>query len=337
MLRQALRPAQEADRVPSWAQAAFPDGLARQSEGVWAPHTFTWSLAEQARTNQAATRRSGGGTSVSRHFEHLLRAAVATDGLEIPGEALILDLRSGDGTRSVSPWLNVLPYSRVLASDPASILLATLVSRVAADGEASRVLGVVAEPDAVPVAAGSVDLVSGVACLHELDDPDRVLAAAAAALRPGGHAIFLAPFDGYGILRLAYERICAEARLWPDDPLIPGVEAALDDLCSDIAARTLPDSADPAFAKLEQKWLFSRQSLEDAGRALGFRQVHFVPHNDHETLYRDMALIQLRSIMGTPKASLPDWALDVLDSFDRALRPPVKRLLMLEGTVVLTR
>jgi hypothetical protein len=34
---------------------------------------------------------------------------------------------------------------------------------------------------------------------------------------------------------------------------------------------------------------------------------------------------------------LPDWALALLDSFDRALRPPVKRLLMLEGTMVLRR
>jgi SAM-dependent methyltransferase len=113
------------------------------------------------------------------------------------------------------------PDARIVASDPAGILLATMVSRAATVGDEDRVMGVVAEPDRVPVAPASFDVVSGVACLHELDDPDLVLAAAARALRPGGYAIFLAPFDGHGILRLAYERICAEAPLWPDDPLTP--------------------------------------------------------------------------------------------------------------------
>jgi SAM-dependent methyltransferase len=309
----------------------------RQSEGVWAPRGFTWGLAEQARTNVAAAHRGGGGPGVSQHFEHLLRMALDRAGLDIAASALLLDLRSGDGTRSVMPWLNLLPDARIVASDPAGILLATLAGRAAAAGEEDRVMGVVAEPDRVPVAPGSVDLVSGVACLHELDDPDLTLAAAARALRPGGYAIFLAPFDGHGILRVAYERICAEAALWPEDPLGPGVAAALQTLSRDIAARTLPDSSDPEFRKLDQKWLFSRESLETAARGLGFREVRFLPHNDHETLYRDAAALQVRMVSGRAEASLPDWALAVLDSFDQALRPPVKRLLMLEGTMVLRR
>ena len=237
----------------------------------------------------------------------------------------------------MTPWLNVLPDVRIVASDPASILLATLIGHATAMGEEDRVLAVIAEPDGVQAAAGSFDLVSGVACLHELDDPDLVLAMAARALRPGGYAFFLAPFDGHGILRVAYERILAEAPLWPDDPLSPAVAASLQTLGADIAARTLPDRSDPAFGLLEQKWLFSRESLETAARGLGFSEVHFLSHNDHETLYRDMAAVQVRAVTGRPDARLPDWALAVLDSFDRALRPPVKRLLMLEGTVVLRR
>jgi SAM-dependent methyltransferase len=266
-----------------------------------------------------------------------LRTSLDRAALQLPAEPLLLDLRSGDGTRSVTPWLKLLPKARIVATDPASVLLATLTSQAAAMGEEHRVLGVVAEPDRVPAAPRSFDLVSGVACLHELDDPDLVLAAAASALRPGGYAIFLAPFDGHGILRVAYERILAEAALWPDDPLSPGLAAALETLAADIAARTLPDRSDPAFDLLEQKWLFSRESLEAAARGLGFREVRFLPHNDHETLYRDAASVQVRLATGRPDARLPDWALAVLDSFDRALRPPVKRLLMLEGTIVLRR
>ena len=63
----------------------------------------------------------------------------------------------------------------------------------------------------------------------------------------------------------------------------------------------------------------------------------FLPHNDHETLYRDVAQMQVRMVTGRADAGLPGWALALLDSFDRALRPTVKRLLMLEGTMVLRR
>jgi len=202
---EAARP----DPLPAWAFEAFPDGLARQSEGVWAPRSFTWGLAEQARTNVSAVRRAGGGPAVSQHFEHLLRTAIDRACPDVPSRALLLDLRSGDGTRSVTPWLNVLPDARIVASDPAGILLATMVSRAATVGDEDRVMGVVAEPDRVPVAPASFDVVSGVACLHELDDPDLVLAAAARALRPGGYAIFLAPFDGHGILRSSGHWMCA--------------------------------------------------------------------------------------------------------------------------------
>jgi SAM-dependent methyltransferase len=224
----------------------------------------------------------------------------------------------------------------VIATDPASLALATLVGRALKEGHGHRLAAVTAEADAVPAAPRSVDLVAGVSCLHQLPDPDRVIAMAAAALKPGGAAVFLAPFDGHGILRAAYERIQAEASLRPDAPLAPGVEAALSGLSGDIAARTLPDPTTADFAKLQDKWLFARESLEAAARGSGFSRVRFMSHHDHETLYRDFALTQLRGLLG-PQASLPPWAEAVLDTFDRALRPPVKRLLMLEGTAVFTR
>jgi SAM-dependent methyltransferase len=239
--------------------------------------------------------------------------------------------------RSVLPWLDLLPEARVIASDPASMSLATLVGRAKLDGHGDRVMGIVADADDLITAPGSVDIVSGVACLHQMADPDRLIELAAMALRPGGHAIFLAPFDGHGLLRVAFDRICSEADCRPDDPLPPGLKAALSGLSSDIAARTLPNTADPAFIQLQDKWLFSRESIEGAARRCGFSQARFLAHNDHETLYRDAALVQLRSYLGVDELALPPWAIAVLDSFDSALRPPVKRLLMLEATIVLTR
>ena len=62
-----------------------------------------------------------------------------------------------------------------------------------------------------------------------------------------------------------------------------------------------------------------------------------MPHNDHPTLYRDVAGIQLRLATGLETLELPGWALDILDEFDAALPSTAKRRLMLEGTIVLTK
>lgn len=325
------------DALPHWARPAFPDGLFQESRGVWAVADQRWNLEELVRINESAARRVGGGAETRGHFESLLRQARDAIASELPAAPLVLDLRSGDGARSVLPWLDLLPEARVIASDPASMSLATLVGRAALDGHEGRLIGVVADADGLITAPASVDVVSGVACLQEMPDPDRLIELAAAALRPGGHAIFLAPFDGHGVLRVAYDRICSEADCRPEDPLAPGLKAALNGLSSDIAARTLPNTADPAFIQLQDKWLFSRESIEGAARRCGFSQARFLPHNDHETLYRDAALVQLRSFLGMDDLELPAWAVSILDSFDSALRPPVKRLLMLEATIVLTR
>ena len=98
---------------------------------------------------------------------------------------------------------------------------------------------------------------------------------------------------------------------------------------------TLPEHR--ATQDLQHKWLFSRESLEQAAHACGFSKVQFAPHHDHGSLYRDFSLTQLRSLVPDEAELLPGWAHDILDSFDRALPPPVKRLLMLEGTVILTK
>jgi SAM-dependent methyltransferase len=334
--RQDLASDAELEALPIWAEQVFPEGLARLSDGVWAPNSTTWSIAEQARRNLAGALRNGSGHPVG-HFNHLFRQAIESGGLEVPRGGLMLDLCCGDGRRSVLPWLDLSPGLHVIASDPASVLLATLVSNLRSDGRADQVLPVLAEPESAPVAPGSIDVVSAISCLHEAQDPDRVLAAVAGWLRPRGQAILMVPFDGHGVLRVAYERICAEAPLWPEAPLTLSVERALKAMSADIAARTMPDTSSSEFGKLEQKWLFARESLEAAARLYGFKDVRFLPHNDHESLYRDVALVQLRAVTGAPSAELPGWALKILDGFDQALPPPVKRLLMLEGTVILQR
>jgi SAM-dependent methyltransferase len=327
--------------APEWAADLFVSQLApletRTGRGA-----VVWSIAgdnSTARISDQFKADAGGyhaRYSASGHFQSLFTQALNATGLKVADRPRILDLGSGSGVNSIVPCLNLFPGARQVATDLSAELLAILADYAREAGFEDDVLCVTMDAMSDHVAPGQFDLVTGASILHHLVQPHLGLSVAARALKPGGHAIFLEPFDGYGLIRLAYQRILAEAELRRSS-LAPEVERTLRAMVADIAARTMPDPSAPGFTDLDDKWLFSREQIEAAARACGFTQVRFVPHNDHGTLYRDVVGIQVRLATGQDGPPLPDWALAILDDFDRALPPPVKRLLMLEGTVVLTK
>jgi SAM-dependent methyltransferase len=186
------------------------------------------------------------------------------------------------------------------------------------------------------VTPGAFDLVTGASILHHLERPQDGLNAAGRALKPGGHAIFFEPFNGWGIMRLAFERILAEADL-RSDPLDPAVDAVLRATIRDVAERSDPDTTTAWFPNLDDKWLFSRSGIEASARAAGFDVVQFAPHAGHPTLYRDMTAVQLRLGSGRADLALPDWANAIVDGFDAAMTYDAKQEMMLEGTIVLSK
>jgi ubiquinone/menaquinone biosynthesis C-methylase UbiE len=211
-----------------------------------------------------------------------------------------------------------------------------LADYAAASGLSDRVVCVVMDAMGTNVLPDRFDLVTGASILHHLVRPVHGLTAAYRALKPGGQAIFFEPFDGYGLMRLAYERILAEAQL-RNDPLPPEVERVLRAMVGDIAARTAPDPKAPGFADMDDKWLFSREMFEGMARNAGFAEVRFLSHNNHATLYRDVAGVQLRLGSGLDTLAFPAWAVEILDSFDRAFPQASKNQMMMEGSVVLTK
>jgi ubiquinone/menaquinone biosynthesis C-methylase UbiE len=323
-----------ASNPPAWAPPLLQLELEPVAAGVWGLRgPASMARVSSQFTSQADTYHAR--YSASAHFEGLVDAAIAASGIEIAQAPLVLDLGSGSGVNSVLPSFNLFPGARQVATDLSVELLAVLAREAEAAGLSERLVCVVMDAMQLRVRNRRFDLVTGASVLHHLERPSEAIEGAFNALKPGGHAIFLEPFDGYGVVRLAYERILAEAAL-RGDPLPPGVSAHLSEMVADIAIRTRPDPLSPHFAHLDDKWLFARDVLEAEARANGFEIVRFVPHHDHETLYRDITYTQLRLATGQDHA-LPGWAIDILDSFDAALPAAVKRLLMLEGSVVLTR
>jgi SAM-dependent methyltransferase len=313
------------EAAPAWAASLFGRRLTPLSQG---PDAATvWSIeADQISGHISEQFKAGAGEYHARyaaagHFQSLFEQAIGQLGLTIPEAPLIFDMGSGSGVNSIVPCFNLFPGARQVASDLSGDLLAMLADYATAHGLSDRVICVVMDAMGTNVLPERFDLVTGASILHHLVRPVQGLKAAARALKPGGQAIFFEPFDGYGLIRLAYERILAEADL-RRAPLAPEVERVVRAMIIDIAARTGPDWRAPGFAGLDDKWLFSRE---------------LVAHNNHDNLYRDVATVQLRLGSGLDTLTLPDWANDVLDSFDRAFPQATKNSLMLEGSVVLTK
>jgi len=329
-----------APTLPGWAQPVLVSELKPcVTDGGEA---LVWAIRDDASTAVISDQfKANAGDyhqryAASDHFEKLFRNGLGATGIEVAERPLILDLGSGSGVNSIVPCMRLFPGARSIATDLSAELLSMLAAYLRASGEAEQAVCVQMDAMSNHVAEAAFDLVTGAAILHHLERPQDGLAAAARALKPGGHAIFFEPFDGYGIMRLAYERILAEGRL-RGERLDPLVERVLGNMVIDTAARTDPDPTTPAFKALDDKWLFSRERIDAMAREAGFGEVRFVPHNDGPNLYQLIAPIQLRLATGRSDLSLPDWAMDILKSFDAALPPAFKRAAMLEGTIVLTK
>jgi len=326
---------------PAWTQALFGRRLVAVAEGPSAAATV-WGLeGDRIEGGISEQFKSGAGEyharyAASAHFQRLFENTISKLGLAIPEAPLIFDMGSGSGVNSIVPCFNLFPGARQVASDLSGDLLLMLADYAVEAGLSERVTCVVMDAMDQAVLPERFDLVTGASILHHLVRPVRGLLAAARALKPGGQAIFFEPFDGFGLVRLAYERILAEAEL-RHSPLEPEADRLLRGMVDDIAARTAPDPKRPGFADLDDKWLFSREQFEGMARDAGFASVRFLAHNNHPSLYRNMAHVQLRLGTGRDDLSLPDWAVEILDSFDRAMPKPTKNLFMLEGSVVLTK
>jgi SAM-dependent methyltransferase len=326
---------------PPWAAGVFGRRLVPLAQGP-DPAATVWGLEDDriaGRISEQFTANAGeyhARYAAAAHFQSLFEQTIGKLGLTIPEAPLIFDMGSGSGTNSIVPCFNLFPGARQVASDLSGDLLVMLADYAALTGLSDRVVCVVMDAMGMNVLPERFDLVTGASILHHLVSPVKGLQAAVRALKPGGQAIFFEPFDGYGLMRLAYERILAEADL-RHDPLDPAAEKVLRAMIGDIAARSAPDPRAPGFADLDDKWLFSRELFEGMAKNAGFASVRFLSHNNHDSLYRDVAAVQLRLGSGLDTLTLPDWANAILDSFDAAFPKLSKNSLMLEGSVVLTK
>ncbi len=248
---------------------------------------------------------------------------------------VVLDIGSGSGN-SVFPVLDRFPQATVVATDLSPNLLAILRQYARSKpAYAERLHTVCLDACTDYYAANSFDLAVGAAILHHLVDPAAALAAVRNALKPGAVAMFFEPFEnGNAVLMLAYEAIIERAATLPiRDDVLGLLKAIVGDFRLRMRVRH-----DPAqFAKMDDKWIFTKSFFIESARLCGYASVEILPLHASLDVFHSQTRANLNMGLGLPPDALPDWAWSIVDHYDEAFSPELHNELLVEGMVLLRK
>lgn len=271
------------------------------------------------------------------YFAALLSDAfgrLGCQGQQLAGRA-ILDIGSGAGN-SIFPLLRLCPDALVVASDLSLELLALLKRMLAEQGLDQRCGLLQLNAEELDFAAESFDLVVGAAVLHHLFSPDLVIAGCGRILKPGGAAIFFEPFEnGNALLALIYEMILGQEA--HRGPLDRTVKSFLQSQIADHALRRGRDKSAPIFARMDDKWLFTKSYVEEMAERAGFAECRIYPLHSPDRQFANQIEVNLRLGLGKERTALPQWAWTIIQGCDEHFSPDLKRDLLIEGAVLLKK
>jgi SAM-dependent methyltransferase len=251
-------------------------------------------------------------------------------------DALVLDIGSGSGANSTIPILSLLDRCRVVATDLSPQLLSFLSVHAAANGLSDRIACVRTDAMQNHFSADIFDLVICTSSLHHLIDPAPTLVASHRALRAGGMAIFLEPFEGYALLKIAFGFILARADR-DKLPLPASLRALLAAMIRDIDARIGTDKSHARFRHMDDKWLFTRAYLDRVCRNIGFGEVTLIPAMDLDHQFRTATSALLKQGANLPPDDMPEWAWEYIDAFDQSMSDDMKSDIPIYSAIVLRK
>jgi SAM-dependent methyltransferase len=296
-----------------------PRGVARVTSGVTAQFLGDAEHYDARYTNV-------------EYFRHLVDRALRL-AAPVPAAGCILDIGSGSGN-SVIPLLDRFTDAFVVATDISPQLLAILRRRLEANSAYAGRYALVCMDASEDVYRPAVfDLAVGAAILHHLVEPQTMVRNCAAALRSHASAIFFEPFEmGHVLARIAYERILARVHPW--DRRRRWVRF-LRGLVAEYALR-VRDKSDPAFARVDDKWFFTRDFFASNAEGLWERCDIEALNPSSEPLTQHTRTL-LRLGLGAGPDALPAWAWRVIAQTECAFSDAARRDLILEGSIVLRR
>jgi len=241
----------------------------------------------------------------------------------------ILDIGAGSGGNTFIPLLNLFPGSTYVATDLSPNLLGILNGLYRASTLDCTLLCVCTDACRAPMRHETFDLVVGSSILHHLIDPRQALERVHAVLKPNGIAIFFEPFEkGHAVVALAFKQILRQSR--EGRALDPRVQKVFSDMLLDWGVRSGRNKQADMYKRLDDKWLFTENYLNDMCVELGFDRISMlrrpVPGGKFVTFVENVLMLH----SSLPRSIMPDWAWAIVRDIDETLSPDLSAELHIE-------
>lgn len=275
----------------------------------------------------------------SDHCDGVIQQALNAVNVREPCGAddfVILDVGSGAGG-SVFSLIRIfghLSNVRIICSDLSMEMLALLRQGLVDINCKCKVDVLQLNAEQLDFHDSSVDLVVGYAIAHHLYRPDLMFRHVARVLKPGGHAIFMEPFEnGNVILSAAMGIILADSR---SQQIADGVREFMRNIVHDRKSRIGRDKNAEYFKHLDDKWMFTRAYLLESFAAdlgpLEIRSLH-----SPEKLFENQMAMLLSLGLSLDKGALPEWAWNIIRMLDESMSDDCKEDSLIEGMVLFTK
>lgn len=265
-------------------------------------------------------------------------------------ELKILDIGSGSGN-TIFPIMDLYPNAHIVASDLSINLLQSLKVYFEKHYKNRSLYIVQLDAEDIIFENNSIDIVVGGAILHHLFDPRKTVEQCYNVLRPNGVAIFFEPFEiGNQILAIILKQIIElnENKASPIHQILKKFvpSAAMLDhntikffkaLCHDFAVRKGVDKQAAHFLHMDDKWLFTKDFINNMAKQIGFRQTTIYPLHSPKDMFYNQASAYLRLGLNKDINTLPQWAIKKIREIDEHFSKELCHELLIEGGIILKK
>jgi ubiquinone/menaquinone biosynthesis C-methylase UbiE len=237
--------------------------------------------------------------------------------LGITSAPLTVEYGCGFGN-STLPLLDLLPETRIIASDISPNLLAIAKRLVNARNMQDRCLLAAMDAQKPYLKENVADLVVGSAILHHLSEPQLLIHSAVRVLKPKKCAIFFEPFElGYALIRMLMLDIHAEAKRRKEESVVTqwfGEYAG--ELNLQIARDRLPN-----WRALDDKWVYPRSVLQKIADDCDAELITYSLEGGAGK-FRNQITYVMTNFRPFKTTELPDWAWAMIDRLDNDIFSP---------------
>jgi SAM-dependent methyltransferase len=253
--------------------------------------------------------------------------------IKVDDAKVIVEYGCGFGNATL-PMLDVLPNSKIIASDISPNLLAILEGLLVSRGLKQRCVAVAMDAHRPYIKEGSADLIFGAAILHHLIEPGEFIGSALRVLKPGGWAFFFEPLEGgLAILRLICEEIVRESKRGAAWRRWSQAMRLTENFANDLRPQIFRE-ATPGWRDRDDKWAFPRSVLDRIARENRAEVLTYGLHDNVGQFRRHFSYI-LETYGGMKATDYPGWAWDIFDRYDKVTFSPEMLLdLALEGCIM---